>query len=251
MGRIAALIGLAAAASTALAQPGDKTYIVVKVRPLGSGSSVAFSDHLSVVHPDRSPVDVEVGLFYYRSGGFGIQTVVNNVTGAPFDPVLGDSAAVLDDNPTSTLHPDGRVGTFNFGGQLQVVYQDAGINGVRRFRIAANGNSSDNAAGGISTHQNTPLVLGGDFMPFDGALGYHFKLTMACATDGSPRTMTIDAPRDRISVYRVYTTQSGDSADIFATLQDSIPATITISVPAPASLSLILIGVVVAHLRRR
>lgn len=246
------LLALASLTPTALAQPGDKTYIDIKARLFGT--SDPFVDALSFVHPDHSPITLEVACFYYRNDGIGLATVVHNIVGSPFNAALGDAATILDDNNTSTLHPDGRTGNFNFGGQLQVVYV-TGTSGIdaNRFRIAANGNASDAPAGGISVKQNNPLALGVNFNGADGVEGYHFKLTVGCPADDSSRTMTIDAPLDHISSYRAYM-PGGESIDIMPSPTsplDTDPATITIAAPAPATLPLLLLGSAALARRRR
>jgi len=246
--RTVLLIFLAGLPATAHAQPGDATYIDIKVRAYGT--SDPFVDHLSFIHPDLSPAEIEVGLFYFRESGIGLATVVHNIVGAPFSAALGDAVQVLDNNPTSTLHPDGRIGNFNFGGQFQVIYH-TGTGGVdaNRFRIAATGNAGDALAGGVSIKQNTPVALGTNFDTADGIFGYHFKLTMACATDGSSRTMTIDAPRDRINLFTAYG-GVGDPPPPLNVL-DSDFATIRITAPAPASLASITLAALTLSRRRR
>ncbi len=248
--RPALLAALALLPAAALAQPGDKTFIDVKVRAFGTADP--FVDHLSFIRPDLTPVEVEVGLFYYREAGVALSTVVHSIVGAPFSAGLGDAVQILDDNPTSTLHPDGRVGNFNFGGQFQVVYH-TGTAGVdpNRFRIANNGNAADLAAGGVSVKQNTPVALGTNIDASDGAFGFHFKLTMACNPGGTSRTMTIDAPRDRIHTYSVY--KDFISATILPmtfTILDSDVATVTVVAPASATPALLL-GAAALACRRR
>ena len=253
MKKIAATLALAGLAATALAQPGNKTGIEIKVRKFGT--SDAWSSSLTLQSANLvDPIDVEVGAFYYRNSGYGLATVVHSITGSPYSAANGDLATVLDDNPTSSLHPDGRVGNFNFGGQLQSVYQ-TGTSGVdaNRFRIAANGNAADSAAGGISVKQNNPVALGAAFDTRDGVLGYHFKLSLACYNAGAARTITIDAPNAKISSYRVYAASTSTTAtDIIASLGTTVPATLNVSwAPAPASLALLGMGGLVAGRRRR
>jgi len=235
---------LAVLPAAALAQPGDKTYIDVRVRVFGT--SDPFVDNLSFIRPDHTPADVEVGLFYYRERGDGLSTVVHNIVGFPYSAALGDSVTILD-RTDSSLHPDGRVGNFNFGGQFQMLYH-TGTTGVdaNRFRIAANNNPDDAAAGGVSVKQNTPVALGTNFNGADGVFGYHFKLTMACAADGSSRTMMLDAPKNRINSFTVY-----NGGDFPPVILDTDVATVTLSVPAPASFSALALAGLVTPRRRR
>ncbi len=247
MQRLARLAALAVLPGAALAQPGTKTQIDIKVRAFGSGDP--FVDSLSFVHPDHSPAVVEVAVFYYREAGIGLATVIHNIVGSPFSSALGDAAAILDDNPTSTLHPDGRVGNFNFGGQFQAVYH-TGTTGVdaNRFRIAASNNPDDLSAGGISVKQNTPIALGTTFNTADGVLGYHFKLMMACPTDGSSRTMTLDAPKNSISSFAAY--QIGTDFPPLNPMDTDV-ALVTIAALAPASLSMLVLGLIPVARRSR
>jgi len=238
--RIAALIALAALSSATLAQPGDKTQIVIGVRPWGSPPLTPFVERMDVVHPDFSPVEVEVGVMYYRDAGYGVATVVHNIVGSPYDQSIGDSVQLLD-RTDSSLNPDGRVGNFNYGGQFQAIYNEPLGDLGFRFRIGANSNPNDVPAGGISIKQNTPVALGAIFVTEDRPLGYHFKLTVACDPSGAPRTMTLDAPRNKVNSFTVYSTsQSTTAASIIDSLIDSRVATVTISAPAPASLALLL-----------
>lgn len=249
MHRIASLVALASVPAATLAQPGAKTQIVIGVRPWGSPPLEPFVEHMDVVHPDLTPVEVEVGVFYYRNAGYGISTVVHNIVGSLYDKTIGDAVQILD-RPDSTLHPDGRVGNFNFGGNFQVVYT-VGKGPDYGFRIAANGNPNDNAAGGISIKQNTPVALGINFVVEDRPLGYHFKLTVASDPSGAPRTMTLDAPRNKVNSFMVYESPSSTtSASIINSLIDSRTATVTISAPSPASLSLFLAAPLLVRRRR-
>ncbi len=250
MKKVVALVALAGIAGTAAAQT---TNIMYKVRPFGS--SDPWVSAASYVSPNLvDPIVLEVGAFYYRNTGYGLSTVVHSIYGSPYSAANGDAAEVLDDNPSSTLHPDGRVGNFNFGGQFQVVYH-TGTTGVdaNRFRIAANGNANDVAAGGISVKQNTPVALGSNFDTTDGVLGYHFKLTLACYNGGAERTITIDTPTNKVNSFTVYSSAASATAtNIKASLSATSPASITVRwVPAPASLGLLGLGALVAGRRRR
>jgi len=249
MKNVVALLALAGVAGTAVAQ----SHIEYRVRPFGS--SDAWQAAATYVSPNLvDPIVLEVGAFYYRASGYGLSTVVHSVYGTPYSAANGDAAEVLDDNPSSTLHPDGRVGNFNFGGQFQVVYHTgtAGID-ANRFRIAATGNAGDAAAGGVSVKQNTPVALGSNFDTTDGVLGYHFKLTLACYNAGAERVVTIDTATAKVSSFTVYSSASSATAtNIKATLTATVPATITVSwAPAPASLGLLGMGALVAGRRRR
>ncbi len=252
MKKAAALIALAGFAGSALAQ-GSVTQIKFMVRPFGSTG--AWSETLTLQSPNLvDPIDVEVGAFYFRNSGYGLSTVIHSITGSPYSAANGDAVTVLDDNPTSSLHPDGRVGNFNFGGQFQVVYH-TGTSGTdaNRFRIAANGNPNDVAAGGISVKQNTPVALGTNFDTTDGVLGYHFKLSLACYNAGAARQVTITAPDAKINSFTVYSSAASTTAtNIKTSLSPTVPATLNVSwVPAPASLGLLGMGALVAGRRRR
>jgi len=250
MKNVVALIALAGIAGTAAAQT---THMEFKVRAFGS--SDPWQSTASFVSPNLvDPIDLEVGVFYSFNTGYGLATVVHSIYGSPYSAADGDVATVLDDNPSSTLHPDGRVGNFNFGGQFQVVYH-TGTTGVdaNRFRIAANGNAQDATAGGISVKQNTPVALGTNFDTTDGVLGYHFKLSLACYNAGAPRDITISAPLAKVSSFTVYSSAASATAtNIKASLIESANGTLHVSwAPAPASLGLLGMGALVAGRRRR
>ena len=250
MKKIVALMALAGLSSTTLAVDSK---IDIKVRVFGSGD--AWSDSLTLQSANLvDPIVVEVASFYSFSTGYGFATAVHSITGSPYSAASGDLATILDDNPSSTLHPDGRVGNFNYGGQFQNVYH-TGTSGIdaNRFRIGANGNAGDNAAGGISVKQNTPVALGSNFDTTNGVMGYHFKLSLACYNGGAARTIVLDAPRAKVSSYTVYANSGSSTAtNIIATLLASDPATLNVSwAPAPASLGLLGLGGLVAGRRRR
>lgn len=248
--RARALVALAALPPVALAQPGGDTRIVLGVRPWGSPPATPFVEHLDVFHPDFAPAEIEVGVMYYRSAGFGLGSVVHNIVGTPYDRTIGDSVTLLD-RTDSAIHPDGRLGTFNFGGQFQVVYTNRFDFPPYGFRVSANGNLSDNPAGGISVRQNTPAALGSNFDSSDGVLAYHLKVTFACDPTGAPRTLTIDAPRAKINSFAVYSTaQSTTLTSIIDSLVDARAASVTISAPAPASLAILLAAPLIASRRR-
>lgn len=239
MRRLARLAALAVLPAAALAQT-DKTQIDLKVRAWGTND--AFTDHLSVVHPDFSAVEVEVLAFYNRESGIGLASAIHSIVGSPYKPALGDAVTLLD-RPDSALHPDGRIATFNFGGQAQAVYH-TGATGIdaNRFRIAAIDNESDLIAGGISVHQNTPQALIWTFN-FDkiNIPGFHFRLKVACAPDALPRTVNIDVPRDRVNTFNVYN-PDGTFFSSLQSLLDTDPATVTISVPAPSVFAAAMMG---------
>ncbi len=250
MKKIAALVALAGIAGSALAVD---TKIDIKVRKFGTTDP--WVDALTLQSANLvDPIVVEVGAFYSFQTGYGLATVLHSITGSPYSAANGDVATILDDNPTSALHPDGRVGNFNFGGQFQVVYH-TGTSGTdaNRFRIGASGNASDAAAGGISTKQNTPVALGTNFDTTNGVLGYHFKLSLACYNGGAARDIVLDAPKAKVNSFTVYANaQSSTATTILATLLNSDPATLNVSwAPAPASLGLLGLGGLVAGRRRR
>jgi len=242
-----ALVGLAGTADAAVSQ------IVFMARPWGSTG--AWSSAANVVSPNLvDPIEFEVGVFYSYSTGYGFSTCVHSIYGSPFSGASGDAVAILDDNPSSTLHPDGRQGNFNFGGQFQVVYH-TGTSGVdaNRFRIAANGNAQDATAGGVAVRQGTPVANGTHFDSSNPAYGYHFKLSLACYNGGAERTVTIDCPITKISSYTVYSSASSATAtNIKTSLIDSLPATVTVSwAPSPGPVGVLGIASLLACRRRR
>ena len=248
MKKVVALIALAGLAGTAFAQ---ENKIDIKVRVFGSNDP--WSDSLTLQSANLvDPIVVEVGAFYYRSTGYGLATVVHNIVGSPYSAANGDLATVLD-RADSALHPDGRVGNFNNGGQFQVVYH-TGTSGIdaNRFRVAANGNAGDVAAGGISVKQNTPVALGSNFDTTDGVLGYHFKLSLACYNGGAERLVNLDAPLSKINSYRVYSTSASSTATNVTPIAATDGASLRVSwLPAPGSLGLLGLGALVVGRRRR
>ena len=250
MKKVVALMALAGLASTTLAA---NTQIDIKVRVFGTND--AWSDSLTLQSANLvDPIVVEVAAFYSFSTGYGLGTVVHNIIGTPYSAANGDLATIIDDNPTSTLHPDGRVGNMNFGGQFQGVFH-TGTSGLdaNRFRISQGTNTSDNAAGGISVKQNTPVALGTNFDTTNGVLGYHFKLSLACYNGGAERVITLDAPKAKINSFTVYANSGSSTAtNIISSLLATDPATLNVSwAPAPASLGLLGLGGLVAGRRRR
>ena len=258
MKKIAATLAVVGLAASALAQPGSKTGMEIKVRPFGSNDNNAWTSNYTAQSANLvDPIVLEVGVFYYRSTGYGLATVVHNIIGSPYSGASGDVVSIIDNTTGSTQHPDGRIGTgttgFNNGGQLQAIYTTTAAD-VGRFRIAASGNPTDLAAGGISIKQNNPVALGTDFITADGVFAYHFKLSLACYNNGAQRTVTIDAPKAKINSYRVYDTATSQTAtDVLASLANTVPAVLNVSwaVPAPASLALLGLGGLVVGRRRR
>jgi len=215
---VAALIALFGS-SCALA---DVSHINVKLRPWGS--SGAWSDSLTLQSPNLTDaIQVEVGVFYHWTTGVALSTVIHNIVGSPYSGAQGDLATVLD-NPTSSLHLDGRLSPYNWGGQYQPVYH-TGTSGIdaNRFRIAASGNPDDVSAGGVSIKQKHPTIAGSSFDTSNPAYAYHFKLSLACYNNGAPRTVSIDAPLNRIQSFRTYasvlSTYGTDVPDLSATDQ--------------------------------
>lgn len=231
MKRLAALAALAGS-SVALA---DLSFIDVKLRPWGS--SGPWSDAQTLQSSNLiDPISVEVGVFYHFTTGVGLSTVIHSITGSPYSAVLGDQAVILD-NPTSVQHPDGRVGAFNDGGRRQRVYH-SGASGVdaNRFRIADDVNSGDILPGGLFIQQKPPSIVGTSLDTSNPAFAYHFKLTLACSNGGAPRTVTINAPDDRIASFLTFASLGSTSGDSEPPLGPSDPASVTVSwAPAPAS----------------
>ncbi len=249
MHRFCALLALALLPCAAGARQFGKNQIDVRVRPAGAPNE--WADHLSFLHPDSSPVDVDVGVFYYSSSEIGVASAMHSIVGSPYSPGLGDLAEIID-NPLSTLHPDGRYAGYNYGAQRQSIYHtgNAGVD-ANRFRVAAFGNPNDLIAGGISARQAHP-PMPSDFPPPDLAqLAYLVHLRIACAPDGFPRTITLDVPRNRIRTYTIFGTINGDPQDELRWLLDTDPATVTISVPAPPVFAAALIGGASLLARRR
>lgn len=248
MKKIVALVALAGMASAAFAQPGSKNQIDVKARIAGT------TDWLDVVNfsvLDGTSVNIEVGVFYFRSSGYGFSTSVHNIVTSNWG---ANDVATLLDRADSAKHPDGRQGNFNFGGQAQDKYTtgiDAG-----NLRIAATGNAGDAIGGGISIKQNTPVALGAAFNTADGVLGYRFDITLNNSTPGSAssRSLVSNAPLAKVNSYSVYDTNTSTTAtSVKATLLDTDVATINAAwvVPAPASLALLGMGGLVIGRRRR
>jgi hypothetical protein len=252
MKKLAALVALAGLAGSAFAQPGNETRISVKVRPFGTTDAwVSSATYVSANLVD--PIVLEVGVFVARNTGYGLSTVVASLYGSPYSAANGDAVSLLDRTDSSN-HPDGRVGNFNFGGQFQVLYHTgtAGVD-ANRFRIAANSNPNDVAAGGISLKQNTPVALGTAFDQSNDVLAYHYKLSLACYNNGAQRTITLDAPKAKVNSFTVYAASTSTTAtNIIGTLLDTAPASVVVSwAPAPASLALLGLGGLVAGRRRR
>lgn len=248
MKRWSALIVLTGVAATATA---EISHIDLRMRVWGS--SDPWSDTLAIEAPSLGDlIEVEVAAFYVRSSGYGMSTCVHSIVGAPFNP--GTDAVTLLDRADSSQHPDGRVGNFNFGAQRQFLYHaGTSVNpaDANRFRIAAAGNVNDLAAGGISIKQDLPGSLGTSFDVSNPAFGYHFKLTLAAANNGAPRTMVIDAPIAKINTFRVYDNSTSTTATD-SPFSASDPATITVSwLPAPGSSAMIGVGAWLFLRRRR
>jgi len=225
---IAAVVAAAGVCALAAAQ-GSKSGIEIKVRAWGDTDPSHWVSSISFQGVD--PVEVEVGVFFFRNTGYGFSTSVHSLYGSPFSGADGDVASIIDTNPTSTLHPDGRVGNFNFGGQFQVVYH-TGTSGIdaNRFRIAGTGNANDVAAGGISVKQNTPVAHGTNFDTADGVLGYHYKLSLARKAGEYQRICTLDAPISKVNNYTVYSSSASATAtNIKTSLVETVPATINIT----------------------
>lgn len=248
MKKIVALVALAGMASAAFAQPGDKSVIDIKARIAGT------TDWLDVVNFNtadlNATVNIEVGVFYFRNEGYGFSTCVHNITTSNW---LATDTATLIDRADSSLHPDGRQGNFNFGGQKQDKYTTGADAG--RLRIAASGNAGDVIGGGISVKQNTPVALGAGFNTADGVLGFRFDITLANPTPGAEnsRSLVSDAPANRVNSFSIYETAASSTAkSIKASLLATDVATINATwAPAPASLALLGLGGLVTGRRRR
>jgi len=199
--KIASVTALSLFAGSALAQPGDKNQIDVKARIKGTTAWLEVIDTTAATASTR--VDVEVGVFFYRSRGVGFSTSVFAVMTSNWLP--GDRVKLLD-RADSALHPDGRQGRFNFGGQGQAAYT-TGID-VGRLRVASLCNEADALGGGISVKQNTPVTSGTLFDTSDGVLGFKFETTIVNTTPGRVvgRTLVCDVPKNRINNFTVYDT---------------------------------------------
>ena len=230
---VVAALALAGSASA------DVTFSRIDIRARVWGSSDPWSEALTLQSAGTAPIVLEVGVFYNYSQGYGFRHTIHNIVGSPYSAASGDLATILD-RPDSGQHPDGRVGQFNFGGaQPQFVYH-TGTSGVdaNRFRIALTHNPTDVAAGGLDVFQNAPGSGGNPaFDTSNPAFGYHFKLSLACY--GSGRTVTIDSPLDRVTLYQSYksfasTTSTSDRYDLLPELLPTSVATIIVSwVPGP------------------
>ena len=140
-------------------------------------------------------------MFYFRDRGYMFAEAVHNIVASNWNAPGGDAATIVD-NPSSPLHPDGRVDGWNYGGQSQDIYTtgiDAG-----RMRISASGNPNDLPVGGIRIGQPPPITEPPDDVT-DGFLGYRFDILI-----GSPqeRVIGMDAPLAGIFRYSVYDTPS-------------------------------------------
>lgn len=225
MKMIARLLALGICGSTAFAQPGDRSQIDVKARIAGT---TEWLDVVNFTAPAiSSSVDIEIGVFYFRNAGYGFATTVHNlVTHGWFTA----DVATLVDRADSAIHPDGRQGNFNKGGQAQDKYT-TGID-VGNVRVSARGNPADAIGGGITIKQGTPIALGASFNTTDGFLGFRFDITLNNATPGiaSSRTLISDAPFNRINSYTVYANATTTTAtSIKASLLPTDVATINIS----------------------
>lgn len=233
--RSVTVVGVLALAGSASA---DVAFSRIDIRARVFGSSDPWSEALTLQSVGTAPIVLEVGVFYNYSQGYGFRTALHNIVGSPYRSSLGDLVTIID-RPDSPIHPDGRAGKFNFGIQQQSVYHTgtAGVD-ANRFRIAASGNSGNNPAGGISVKQDAPGSGGNPtFDTSNPALGYHFKLSLACYGNG--RTVTIDSPLNRVTLYESFKSFSSTnaSADKYVLIGELLPtsvATINVSwVPGP------------------
>lgn len=251
-GTVGTVVALALAGSASA----DVTFSRMDIRARAFGSSDPWSQSLTLQSVGNAPIVLEVGVFYNYSQGYGFRQAIHTIVGSPYSGAQGDLATILD-RPDSGQHPDGRVGQFNFGGaQPQVVYH-TGTSGVdaNRFRISLSHNETDNPAGGLDVYQNAPGNGGNPaFDTSNPAYGYHFKLSLACY--GSGRTVTIDSPLNKVTLYQSYktfasTSSSADLYDLRPELLATSAATITVSwVPAPATVAVTGMGALAMGRRR-
>lgn len=224
---------LAPLSGIALAQPGTKTQIDLKARVKGTTEWVDVINFSAPTIEDT--LDVEVGVFCYRNAGYGFGISVQSLYLSNWLP--GDVATLLD-RPDSALHPDGRLGTFNFGGQSQGQFTtgiDAG-----RLRVAATGNTGDAVGSGVAIKQNSPVALGVDFNAADGVFVFQFEISLRNPIPGtaSNRALVCDVPINRVNSYAVYLTEASTAA---ASIRNSLVATdvATINIDWPSCFALV------------
>lgn len=204
---------LGALTATSTAQLGENPQIDIKARVRGESQ---WRDVVDVSVGTNDAVELEVGVFLYRKYGFEMARCACSLLVSEWN--AGDQATLLD-RDDSTIHPDGRQGPFNFGGQAQAAYTTGLDTG--RLRIAASNNPGDVPAGGINMTRASSSMT--DF-PLEGVLGYRFDITLANPHPGAPsvRALVADAPLDRVTSYAVFESRSS----VFSTsIRDLLAAT--------------------------
>lgn len=213
MKKLIGIFAIGALAATSGAQLGVNPQIDIKARVRGESQ---WRDVVDISTGTSDPVELEVGVFLYRKYGFEMARCTCSLLVSGWS--AGDQAELLD-RDDSTIHPDGRQGPFNFGGQAQAAYTtglDAG-----RLRIAASGNPGDVPAGAVNMTRASSSMS--DF-PLEGVLGYRFDITLVNPHPGatSVRTLVADAPLDHVLSYAVFESRSS----LFSTsIRDLLVAT--------------------------
>lgn len=236
------MVGMLVAVRGVVAQPGDRNSIDIKVRHVGSEE---WLDEVAAMPGDT----IEVASFYFRDRGIMFAHSIHSIIASTWDAATGDAVAIVD-NPQSALHPDGRRGYFNFGGQRQDIYTtgiDAG-----RMRISAFGNPNNILAGGILVRQQDPVS--GWQHPHDyndGILAFRFNITIG-SSSAAVRDMQINAPIENMATFGVYmTNQSQYPTSVLNDYDGSDPATIHV-IPAPSGAAVLAaIGVLFMAIRKR
>lgn len=197
------LLTASALSSACFAQLGENPQIDVKARVRGEAE---WRDVIDLSVGTSRVVELEVGVFLYRRYGFEMAACACSLLVSEWN--AGDRAMLLD-REDSTIHPDGRQGPFNFGGQAQAAYYsgpDAG-----RLRISAANNPNDLPDGAVSMTRASSSMS--DF-PLEGVLGFRFDIALVNPHPGTPHTRSLvaDAPLDRVVSYRVFDTPTSISS---------------------------------------
>jgi hypothetical protein len=231
------IVVLLATTGAAYAQ---RNAIDIKLRWAGE---TQWLDILDIVGPDDR--NIEVGVFYERSTGFGFAGSVHNIVINNWATDDGDQVFLLD-RPDSTQHPDGRQGRFNFGAQRQAAYSTGADMGS--LRIAAANNTQNVIAGGISVRQNTPVASGSLFDTGDPVLGFRFNLRLA-----SPRFQSyhIFTPADRVHSFTVFTSESSTSGTNLPLSSVVLDGAIIRYIPSPSSAWFAMLALTLTRRQRR
>ncbi len=213
MKRLIGILASGALSTTSTAQLGEHPQIDIKARVRGESQ---WRDVVDVSVGTNDVLELEFGVFLYRKYGFEMARCTCSLMVSGWNGV--DQASLLD-RADSPIHPDGRQGPFNFGGQAQHAYTtglDAG-----RLRIAASNNPGDVPAGGVNMTRASSSMS--DF-PLEGLLGFRFDITLVNPRPGNPgvQSLVADAPLDRVTSYAVFESRSSISS---TSIRDLLVAT--------------------------